>query len=76
VHRGPDGLELEPEALSRPLTGGNEMTRKTKHLGRESGKSSDKWMSPSQPYTGNGRTKRSIFDKVKVVFRKPDGSKS
>jgi hypothetical protein len=52
------------------------VTKKTKHLGRESGRSSDKWMSPSQPYTGNGRTKRSIFDKVKVVFRKPDGSRS
>jgi hypothetical protein len=52
------------------------MTEKRGKIGRESGKSSGKYLNPNQPYTGNGRTKRDLFDKVKVVFRKPDGSKS
>lgn len=45
------------------------MTKKTKIVGRDSGKSSARWMSPSQPQTGDGKTRRSIFDAVKVVFR-------
>lgn len=50
------------------------MTKRTKHLGYQTGKSSDKGLSPSKPYTGDGRTTRSIFDAVKVVFTK--GTKS
>jgi hypothetical protein len=51
------------------------MTKKTKHLGRESGggPGSDRWLSPSKPYTGDGKTRRSIFDKVRLVFKKRQG---
>lgn len=49
------------------------MTKKTKHLGRQTGGSSDKFMSPSKPYTGDGKVTRTIFDAVKVVFTGKDG---
>jgi len=54
------------------------MTKKTKHLGRESGTGggSDRYLSPQRPYTGDGRTRRSTFDKIVAVFRKPNGKKS
>lgn len=58
------------------------MTKKTKHVGRESGKSSTKYFGRSEPSgtaggdhgygarTGNGRTSdTSILGKIKVVFR-------
>lgn len=45
------------------------MTKKTKHVGRESGRSSDKHLSPQKPYTGDGKTSRKIFDAIKVVFK-------
>jgi hypothetical protein len=45
------------------------MTKKTERIGRESGKSSSRWLSPQKPQTGDGKTSRSIFDKVKVVFK-------
>lgn len=45
------------------------MTKKTKHLGYQTGKSSGKYMNPQRPYTGNGKTTRNIFDKVKLVFK-------
>lgn len=45
------------------------MTKKTKRLGRQTGKSSDKFMSPQKPYTGDGHTVREIFDKVTAVFK-------
>jgi hypothetical protein len=40
------------------------MTRKTEHLGRQTGGSSDKWLSPSGPYTGDGQTSRQPHDAV------------
>ncbi len=46
------------------------MTRKTKHLGRESGRSSDRYLSPQQPYTGDGYTRRKPHDSVVVKFLK------
>lgn len=53
------------------------MTKKTKHVGRETGaRSSDKLIAPQNPYTGDGRTKRSIFDGVVNVFRQSNGKKS
>jgi len=33
----------------------------------------DRWLSPSNPHTGDGKTSRNIFDKVTAVFRKPSG---
>lgn len=58
------------------------MTKKTKHLGRESGKSSTRWFGPSdKPGTyaakhgygaraGDGRTdSRGILGKIAVVFK-------
>lgn len=45
------------------------MTKRTKHLGRQTGGSSDKFLSPSKPYTGDGKTTRRIFDKVTAVFK-------
>lgn len=47
------------------------MTKRTKNLGYTTGQAStDKHLSPSKPYTGDGKTTRSIFDAVKLVFRK------
>jgi hypothetical protein len=48
------------------------MTKKTKHIGdKRSGPGSSAWLSPRQPYTGDGKTKRSFIDGViKVVFKK------
>lgn len=33
-------------------------------------------MSPSNPQTGDGKTKRDVYDKPRVTFRNPDGSKT
>jgi hypothetical protein len=52
------------------------MTKKTEHLGRESGKSSAKYLSPSKPYTGDGRTTRQPHDKVKLDRPAKDPGKS
>lgn len=52
------------------------MTEKTRHLGRQTGGSSDKHMSPQNPYTGDGRTTREPFDPVTVTARSADGSTS
>jgi hypothetical protein len=47
------------------------MTKKTKVVGYQTGgRGSDRWLSPQKPQTGDGKTKRSIFDKVTVVFKK------
>lgn len=46
------------------------MSKKTAKYGHQTGKSSDKWLSPSNPYTGNGRTRRSLLDGIAVVFKK------
>jgi hypothetical protein len=40
------------------------MTKRTEHLGRDSGASSDRWLSPSRPYTGDGQTTRQPHDAV------------
>lgn len=40
------------------------------HQGYDSGKSSDKWLSPSKPYTGDGKTKREPYDKPRVENKK------
>lgn len=47
-----------------PPAEGIKMTRKTEHLGRQTGGSSDKWLSPSGPYTGDGQTSRQPHDAV------------
>lgn len=59
------------------------MTKKTKHLGRESGKSSTKWFGRSEPKgtaggdhgygarAGDGRTSnKSLLGKIIPVFKK------
>ena len=47
------------------------MTKRTKYVGyQESGKGSDKMLSPRRPYTGDGKTRRTIFDRVSVIFKK------
>lgn len=48
------------------------MTKRTKHLGYQAGQtgSSADRIAPSRPYTGDGKTTRTIFDAVKVVFKK------
>lgn len=48
------------------------MTKKTKHLGKESGKSSDKYLSPKNPYTGDGEHTRKPHDPVEVEERKSE----
>lgn len=42
------------------------MTEKTKHLGHQTGGSSDKHLSPQRPYTGDGRTTRHPHDAVRL----------
>lgn len=43
------------------------MTKKTKHLGYDSGnRSSDRWMAPQKPYTGDGNTTRQPHDPVRL----------
>jgi hypothetical protein len=42
------------------------MARRTKYLGMRTAKSSDKILSPSKPYTGDGKTRRDPHDPVKV----------
>jgi hypothetical protein len=51
------------------------MTEKRGKIGRESGKSSDKYMSPSQPQTGDGKTTRNTFDKVQLDKPAKDSGK-
>lgn len=51
------------------------MTKKTNHLGRQTGGSSDRFMSPQRPYTGDGRVTRSMFDKVQVIFQSGESGK-
>lgn len=46
------------------------MTKRTKHVGYETGTSSSRWLSPSKPQTGDGKTRRVIFDGLKLVFTK------
>lgn len=53
---------------------GNTMTKRTKHLGRQTGGSSDKYLSPQRPYTGDGKTTRQTHDQVTVTERTADGS--
>jgi len=50
-------------------------TKKTKHLGLESGKSSSKYFTPNpQPYAGSERS--SVISKaIKVIFRTASGKK-
>ena len=43
------------------------MTQRTRHLGYQTGGSSDKHLSPQQPYTGDGRTTRETHDPVTVT---------
>lgn len=52
------------------------MTRPTKHAGYRDPRtpSSDRLLSPRRPYTGDGVTTRSIFDRVQAVMRKADGA--
>lgn len=52
------------------------MTKRTEHLGHQTGGSSDKHLSPQRPYTGDGRTTRQPHDQVVVEHRNADGSKS
>jgi len=52
------------------------MTKKTKHLGLESGKSSTKWFTPNpQPHAGNGQTGRPLLKAIRMIFRDPSGRK-
>jgi hypothetical protein len=45
-------------------------------MGFDSGaRKSSEYLSPKNPQTGDGRTTRSPYDKVNVVFRNPDGTK-
>jgi hypothetical protein len=47
------------------------MTKKTGKIGHQTGGSSDSWMAPSKPYTGDGKKKRSFVDGIiQVVFKK------
>lgn len=46
------------------------MSHSTDKYGRQTGKSSDRWLSPQKPYTGDGKTKRKITDGVKLIFKK------
>lgn len=48
------------------------MTERTRHLGRQTGGSSDKYLSPQDPYTGDGKTTRQPHDPVTVVERSAD----
>jgi hypothetical protein len=50
------------------------MAKKTRFLGRESGSGpgGPQWLSPQSPQTGDGKTRRTIFDKVSVLFKKAD----
>lgn len=49
------------------------MSRLTEFFGFRTGKGSDKYLSPSKPYTGNGQTTRQPHDQVEVVQRDADG---
>jgi hypothetical protein len=49
------------------------MTKRTKTIGYQTGGSSANRIAPQQPYTGDGKTKRNIFDGVKLVFKKVTG---
>lgn len=50
------------------------MTKKTKVVGYQTGGSgNDKYLSPRGPYTGDGKTRRTIFDSVKLVFQPGKG---
>ena len=57
------------------------MTKKTKYLGNESGKSSDRWFGPGTGHprghgasTGDGRTTdRSVVGKIVAVFKTSKG---
>ena len=40
------------------------MTKGTERLGRQTGGSSDKYLSPQRPYTGDGHTTRQPHDPV------------
>jgi hypothetical protein len=52
------------------------MSKKTEHYGQESGgRSSDKWLSPSNPQTGDGNTTRTTADPVTNVNRDANGNK-
>ena len=52
------------------------MTKKTKYLGLESGRSSGKWFTPNpQPHAGNGQTGSPLLKAVKLIFRDSSGRK-
>lgn len=53
------------------------MTKKTKHLGNtpKGGKSSDKYLSPQKPYTGDGEHTRKPHDPVEVEVKHPKKKK-
>lgn len=56
------------------------MTRRTDKIGYQSGgKGGDRWLSPQNPQTGDGKTRRKLFDgAIRLVFKagreKPNGS--
>jgi hypothetical protein len=52
------------------------MTEKTRHLGRQTGESSDKYMSPQRPYTGDGSTTRQPHDPVTLDRPAPETGRS
>lgn len=52
------------------------MTKRTQHLGRQTGESSDKYLSPQHPYTGDGRTTRQTHDAVTVTERPAETPRS
>jgi hypothetical protein len=43
-----------------------DMTKRTKTLGHQTGRSSDSGLSPQRPYTGDGKTTRQPHDPVKL----------
>lgn len=51
------------------------MTKRKGFVGRQVEQSSDRYLSPSQPYTGDGCTRRKIFDGLEMIFRRPDGKR-
>jgi hypothetical protein len=67
----PPGFPLDGPISDR-IRGGTSMARKTRFFGRESGNGpgGPQYLAPQTPYTGDGKTKRTIFDKVTVIFKK------
>jgi len=42
------------------------MSKRTENFGHQTGKSSDKFLSPQNPQTGDGHTRRIVHDQVRL----------